>query len=425
VTNDIQAALRPPAGRWALRHELLIGYPFFSPRAAEETIVRQLIGGIMERLLRQFLGCVLLVLVSSIVPGAHAQTSAALEGEESTRRNNWTVGLAGGPIEGAFIWYAADLATALNDGENLRILPVITSGAGDNIKDLIYLKGIDIALTNTDALDLVQRTTKIANLKNRIQYIAPLFITDLHVFVRPEIKTLQDLAGKKVGMHTPGGAASVTGPIVFERLGIPVTAVFVNDSIGYEKMKSGEFAAILHMVAKPNDLFKKIKSGDGFHFLSVPYSAKFEDLYLPSAITSEDYPHLIKSDEAFETLAVTTVLAVYNRQQTNERFRRISRFIEYFFNGLEKLYRPPFSPKWKEVNLAGKVPGWTRYSYANEMLGKRAASVAREAATAESTGEREALFKDFLEWSKDRQAPLNQEAYFREFLDWRKQRQAR
>ena len=389
--------------------------------------MRQLISHIMLGFSRQILGCVLIVLVNSIAAPAYAQTTARMagEGEEATRINNWTIGLAGGPIEGAFIWYAADLATALNDGDNLRILPIITSGAGNNIKDLIYLKGIDVALTNTDALELIQRTTKIANLKNRIQYIAPLFMTDFHVFVRPEIKTLEDLAGKKIGMHTPGGAASVTGPLVFERLGIPVTAVFVNNSVGYEKMKSGEFAAILHTVAKPNDLFKKIKPDDGFHFLSVPYSAKFEDLYLPSAITSEDYPHLIKSGEAFETLAVTTVLAVYNWQKTNDRFRRVSRFIEYFVTGIEKLHRPPFGQKWKEVNLAGKVPGWTRYWYANELLLKRAATVARQAPQVETAEAREALFREFVEWSKDRPAPINQEVYFREFLDWRQQRQAR
>ena len=295
---------------------------------------------------------------------------AAGEGEEISRVNNWTVGLAGGPIEGAFIWYAADLGTALNDGDNLRVLPIITSGAGDNVKDLVYLKGIDVALTNTDVLDHVQRTSHIANLSNRIQFIAPLFTTDVHVFARPEIKTLADLAGKKVGMHTPGGAASITGPIVFGRLGIAVQAVFVNNSIGYEKLKSGEFAAIVHAVAKPNDLFKKIKPEPGYHFLPVPFSQKFEDLYAPSQLTSEDYPNLLQPGEKIETVAVTTVLAVYNWPKTNDRFRRVARFIDYFFNGMEKLQKPPFYPKWKEVNLAGKVPGWNRYWYADEVLTK-------------------------------------------------------
>ena len=219
-----------------------------------------------------------------------ARAAAVGEGDEIGRVNNWTVGLAGGPIEGAFIWYAADLGTALNDGDNLRVLPIITSGAGDNVKDLVYLKGIDVALTNTDVLDHVQRTSHIANLASRIQYIAPLFTTDVHIFVRPEIKTLADLAGKKVGMHTPGGAASITGPIVFGRLGIQVEPVFVNNSVGYEKLKTGEFAAIVHAVAKPNDLFKKIKPEPGYHFLPVPFSDKFADLYAPCLLYTSPSP---------------------------------------------------------------------------------------------------------------------------------------
>ena len=358
---------------------------------------------------------------------------AAGEGEEASRINNWTVGLAGGPIEGAFIWFAADLGTALNDGDNLRILPIITSGAGDNVKDLVYLKGIDVALTNTDVLEHIRRTANISNLNNRIHYISPLFTTDFHVYARADIKTLADLAGKKVGMHTPGGAASISGPIIFDRLGIPVEAVFVNNSVGYEKLKSGEFAAIVHMVAKPNDLFKKIKADPGYHFLPVPYSNKTEDLYLPSKITSEDYPHLIPAGEKIDTLAVTTVLAVFNWSKSSDRFRRVARFIDTFAQRIEKLQKPPFNPKWKEVNLAGKVPGWTRYWYADELLTRMAAAAAQKAslpAGVEPDGAlQETLFREFIDWSRQRQQrgvkaadAIDRQAEFRAFLDWRKQR---
>src|SRR5262245_15265584 len=58
--------------------------------------------------------------------------------------NNLTVGLAGGLPEGTFIRYGAEIARNLNDPAELRVLPVITQGATDNIKDLLYLKGIDV-----------------------------------------------------------------------------------------------------------------------------------------------------------------------------------------------------------------------------------------------------------------------------------------
>ena len=63
------------------------------------------------------------------------------EADKAARINNWTVGLAGGLLEGTFSKYAADLGKALDDGENLRVLPIISYGAVGNVTDLIYLKG--------------------------------------------------------------------------------------------------------------------------------------------------------------------------------------------------------------------------------------------------------------------------------------------
>jgi hypothetical protein len=64
------------------------------------------------------------------------------------------------------------------------------------------------------------------------------------------------------------------------------------------------------------------------------------------------------------------------------------------------------------MNLAGTVPGWTRFPPAQEMLDKVAAkpsgvdpALARaQAARAapKSAAEQERLFQQFLEWSKNR-----------------------
>ena len=75
------------------------------------------------------------------------------ENAKSVRINNWTIGLAGGLLEGTFSKYAADLGKALDDGDNLRVLPIISYGAVGNVTDLIYLKGVDFAITYADVLD--------------------------------------------------------------------------------------------------------------------------------------------------------------------------------------------------------------------------------------------------------------------------------
>jgi TRAP-type uncharacterized transport system substrate-binding protein len=334
------------------------------------------------------------------------------EAAKSARINNWTVGLAGGLLEGTFSKYAADLGKALDDGDNLRVLPIVTYGAVGNVTDLLYLKGVDFAITNADVLDHFRNIEKIPNIDSRINYVIPMFDSELHILVRPEIKTLQDLVGKKVNFNTVGSAANYTGGIVFDRLGLNVERLYVNNAVAIEAMRKGEIAGIVHAVGKPNDLFTKFKAEPGYHFLSVEFTDKFQDYYLPAELTSADYPNLIPEGQTIQTISVAAVLAVYNWRTDTDRYRRCVRFIEYLFDRFDALRVPPYQPKWKEMNLAGTIPGWKRFPAAQELIDKRATQVrattldpavarAQIARTApNNTAEQERLFQQFLEWTK-------------------------
>jgi hypothetical protein len=61
------------------------------------------------------------------------------------RKNAWTVGIVGGLLSGTYMRFVDEMAAALNDGDNLRILPVVSYGAASNLDDLLYLRGIDAA----------------------------------------------------------------------------------------------------------------------------------------------------------------------------------------------------------------------------------------------------------------------------------------
>ena len=63
----------------------------------------------------------------------------------------------------------------------------------------------------------------------------------------------------------------------------------------------------------------------------------------------------------------------------SDRFRKVERFVQYYFDRFETLRKPPYHPKWKEINLAAKVPGWSRYFVAEEMLGKSVSKAQTEA----------------------------------------------
>jgi TRAP-type uncharacterized transport system substrate-binding protein len=334
------------------------------------------------------------------------------EGGTVAKVNNWTVGLAGGLPEGTFLRFAAEIARNVNDPENLRVLPVVTQGATDNVKDLLYLRGIDIAITNADVLEHFKTVERIPNIDKRINFVSEMAISEVHLVVRPEINSIKDLEGKKVSFHIAGAGSSTTAPIVFKRLGINVEPVYINNAIALEKMKTGEIAGLVNNGSKPQDLLTKFKNDQGFKLMAIPFD-RFDEYYVPAVLTSEDYPGFLKPGEKVETLGVQTVLAVYNWPSSNDRFRRVQRFIEYYIQRFEGLHKPPYHPKWKSVNLAANVPGWTRYYVADEILKQMASAKApqqqpgqppaarQQAARAGSdTAEQERLFQQFLEWSK-------------------------
>jgi TRAP-type uncharacterized transport system substrate-binding protein len=246
----------------------------------------------------------------------------------------------------------------------------VTYGAAENVNDLLYLKGVDIAITDADVFAELKKESKYGSIDKRVHYISQMYIAEFHVLARPEIRTLKDLEGKKVGFNTKGSAANITGKIVFDRLRINVEPVLVNNAIGIEKMKTGELAAIVHAVGKPNDLFAKLKNEPRFHFVPVEYGDAFIDYYTPSFLTSDDYPDLVQPGERIDTIGVPVVLAVYNWPRESDRFRRVERFIQYYFSRFDTLRKPPYHPKWKEINLSARAPGWTRYWLAEQLLNK-------------------------------------------------------
>jgi TRAP-type uncharacterized transport system substrate-binding protein len=345
--------------------------------------------------------------------------TAAETGELSkvSQINNWTLGLAGGLPEGTFIRFAAEIARNLNDPAEMRVLPVITQGATDNVKDLLYLRGIDIAITNADVLEHFKTVERIPNIEKRINFISEMVISEVHLVVRPEINSIKDLEGKKVSLGAKGAGQSTTGPIVFKRLGVTPEFVYINNAIALEKMKTGEISALVNNGAKPQDLFTKFNNGDaGLRFMTIPFD-RFDEYYVPATLTSQDYPGFIKPGEKVETLGVQTVLAVYNWPRESDRYRRLQRFVDRYFDLFEKLHSPPYHPKWKSVNLKANVPGWTRYVLAEEKLRQTAAgrpppqapletSQARQkalrggAGTPADAADQERLFQQFLEWSK-------------------------
>jgi TRAP-type uncharacterized transport system substrate-binding protein len=330
------------------------------------------------------------------------------------RKNAWTVGIAGGLIDGTYMRFADELAKILDDGDNLRILPMVSYGAASNLDDLLYLRGVDLAVTQSDVFEYFRTERKTPNLQNRVHYILRLPIAELHILARTDIRSLEDLRGKKVNFGPAGSGSSLTGTIVFQRLGVQVEQVLIDQQSALQKLQSGEVAALVRVVGKPVDFFTRIPPTSGLHLVPIPFTQTFADYYTVGEFETKDYPSLVAEGQKIETIAVPAVLSVFNWPKGSDRYRRIERFTERLFAKWDQFLVAPRHPKWRDVNLGATVPGWTRHIIAQQMLerfyGPSATGqedISRDfqaflnrigSAAPQSQADREALFHQFLEW---------------------------
>lgn len=329
------------------------------------------------------------------------------------RLNANTITVITGTIGGTYVQIGADLASALDAGDDLRILPIVGRGSVQSIADIMYLKGVDLGVIRSDTLDYLERKGYGVNLKKQLSYITKLYNEEMHVVAPKSVQKLSDLAGKNVAVDLPNGGTFITAITVFERLGIKANFVYIEQRLAYEKLRKGEIDAMIAVQGVPSKFTTTIKD-ERFHLVPVEYTAALQSDYLPSQLKAEDYPALIEAGQRVDTIAVPAILAAYDWPAGNERYRKVERFVDAFFSKFETLQKPPFHPKWKEVSLNAPLPGWKRFSAAQSWLDRHtnpSAEMRRkfdqfmvnhegDKTVGASPEQNAALFEQFLEWQK-------------------------
>ncbi len=341
----------------------------------------------------------------------------------SEKVNANTVAIVSGNINGTYLAVAYDLSAVLDDGDEFRILPIIGKGGGQNLRDVRFLKGVDLGITQAILLNTFQKSKELGPIDESITYVAKLFNEEMHLVVRADsgITSVAQLDGKKVSFSDEGSGTQLSARDVFGRLGVKPVEVNMGQADAIEKLKTGEIAATILIAGKPSGAMEKLRAADGFRLLPVPFAKPLQADYLPAALTSKDYPSLIAPGDSVETIAVGAVLIAYNWPRDSDRFRRIEKFVERFFPRLAEFQKPPRHPKWAETNLAATVPGWKRFPAAEEWL-------QRNNVTAEAASQR-AQFERFLETRPQAEnkaiSPAERERLFQEYLKWSGTRERR
>jgi uncharacterized protein len=338
--------------------------------------------------------------------------------------NSNTVTVVSGGINGTYVRIAADLESILDDGDHLRVLPILSRGSLQNIKDILYLRGVDVGLVQSDALESAKTDAKIPNVASQVSYIARLYNEEIHILATKDITDVSQLSGKKVNTDVLGSGTASTAKVLFDRFRVTPEITNYDQGLAYEKLRNGEISASIYVSGKPVRGLTDFQNDGRFHLLSLPYDPRVQDIYIPTTLSAQDYPNLIAPGEAVDTIAVGTILAAFAWPEGSPGYQRLAHFVDAFFSKFDEFLKPPRHPKWQEVNLSATVPGWNRFKPAKDWLERASQTVgtlpgsdaARQFADFQEylaekkispamsnlVGEQQKMFKEFLEWNQAR-----------------------
>jgi TRAP-type uncharacterized transport system substrate-binding protein len=342
---------------------------------------------------------------------AQSQKPAASYDEKKRQANDIAVTVMVSGISCTCARFTEDIRNVVNDlrPDGVRVLPVLGVGGLQNVNDVLFLKGMDMAVVDEDNLRLLKKKDPVlyANVEQRVQYITKLYNSEFHVLVRNEIKSYDDLKGKRVNFNLKDSQTEVTADTVFNVLNIPVQRSYYDNDEALKRLMSGEISAMIILTGAPQATLAKVKKEDGVHFLPLDQeSLQNHDLrdlfanYLPAEITHQNYPNLIAEGTSVPTIANRALLVAYTWPENSPRYKRIAKFVDEFFGKIDHFNTPSRHPKWREVNLSAEMPGWVRFKPAAEWLAahrNQAVSANPDSTLGQSSPELRLAFEKFMQ----------------------------
>ncbi len=271
------------------------------------------------------------------------------------------VGVISGSVTGTYARFAHQMSLVV-DSEDLRVLPMMGKGSQQNVKDLLFLNGVDVAIVQSDVLDFYKSNNTIPGLEDSIRYIGKLYNEEIHVVVPKGTRALKALEGGLVAVGGSGSGTEMTAVTLFDALDIEIVPVNASNAEALQQVSEGNLDAAVFVVGKPSSLLQSVAAADNLTLLPIELPKSIQGSYFETAFSGQDYPNLIDQGISQPTIAVGAVLAVFNWREGTSRHKAVSAFVDRLDDALRVLQDDSiYHPKWKEVDLSVDVPGWTRF----------------------------------------------------------------
>jgi TRAP transporter TAXI family solute receptor len=219
----------------------------------------------IEAFIKKTLKITTFLLACIIANTVHAASNEGLR----SSINKGTVGIVAGSVSGTYSRFAQDLSNVIDEVGDIRMMAMLGKGSQQNIYDLLFLRGIDLAIVQSDVLEALSKNPPVPNLKDQIRYITKLYDEEIHIIAREEIFSIKQLVGSRVSIGNKGSGTNMTARIVFQSLDIPVK--FVNQPITEAKSEllNGNIDAIVYVAGKPVSSFESFTKEDKVRLIKV------------------------------------------------------------------------------------------------------------------------------------------------------------
>jgi uncharacterized protein len=250
--------------------------------------------------------------------------------------------IATGSSEGTYFKIAQDIKQ-IAEKEGIPIEVVQTNGSFDNI-NLLAAGKVDLAIMQLDVLrfvaEIMLKETGL-NVLQEAKVALNLYLEEIHIITKnPEIRTLQQLEGKRVGVGPEKSGSALTAEVLLAGFGVKIDPVFDAPEGAVKKLSQGEIDALIFIGGAPVPAFQNLDKS--FYFVALPSNSGLEQIYPKKKIAKSVYPW---ADE-IDTHAVPSVIMTRNRAE-NDFVSEMQRLVLLILSQKEYLDTTGH-PKWKD-----------------------------------------------------------------------------
>ncbi|MEZ5776576.1 MAG: transporter substrate-binding domain-containing protein [Hyphomicrobiaceae bacterium] len=262
---------------------------------------------------------------------------------------------------------AARLASAVDEEGQIRVLPVLGYGSAASVRDLLYLRGIDLAILNADILEYLRIEGQMPEAERRVRLVTRLADKLAFIAARGEIASFADLKGKRIVTLGADSESHVTARVLLHLAGVEATIIDRDMEGALAALDSGEAAAFVSLGRNPTELQDRLQKVEGVHLIGLPASPEIDRVYRRWRLPANAAPGLVEAS-GLDTVRVPTVLASFAWRAGHSRKAGVDRFVKALLTTIAEVKAAPGPSIWKSVDMHGEVAGWERYQAAAEVL---------------------------------------------------------